>query len=67
MKMPHRCPVCTGLGHVSEGWYLSHPGCGWSGTGVGVEPCRSCVGTGIVWSDDTLLHVPTEGTKGETE
>ena len=54
---PHTCPVCKGRGTVPEGFYKEqHP------MGFVLEPsmtyttlpkrdnCKSCQGTGIVWS-----------------
>jgi len=54
---PHKCPVCAGTGNVTAGFYNStnvidgvlHFTTG----GLGHETCRSCGGTGIVWSPES--------------
>ena len=46
-KQPYMCPVCRGNGIVSEGFYRQTSGM-WASSG-GMETCRSCNGTGIVW------------------
>ncbi len=46
---PHRCPVCNGNGLVSNGFYMQTSG-HWSTSSITHETCRSCNGTGIVWS-----------------
>jgi hypothetical protein len=54
--IPHRCPVCGGLGTVPAGFYtatLEHGALHWSGSSAADrEPCRSC-DQGIVWGPDT--------------
>ncbi len=46
---PHVCPVCDGRGVVPQGFYIV----GWSASLMGdTEQCRSCEGTGIVWSSE---------------
>lgn len=46
---PYRCPVCNGNGIVPCGFYSQTSGV-WSTTSVMPETCRSCNGTGIVWT-----------------
>lgn len=46
---PHICPVCGGNGIVPRGFYSQTSG-QWSTTDVTPECCRSCNGTGFVWS-----------------
>jgi len=46
---PHRCPVCGGNGLVANGFYSSTSG-RWSTTDATPETCRTCMGTGMVWS-----------------
>jgi len=43
---PFKCPVCGGRGKVGCNFY-TNGGCGTSSCD---ETCRSCGGTGIVWS-----------------
>lgn len=45
---PHRCPVCNGAGTVRPGFY-DH-GNPLTMTNAVSEQCRSCFGSGIVWS-----------------
>jgi DnaJ-class molecular chaperone len=47
---PFICPVCGGRGIVREGFYLVMSPASGPTTSVASEPCRSCQGTGIVWS-----------------
>lgn len=49
-QIPHRCPVCEGKGLVPDWFYLVQIGGTPISSGVGNVPCRSCQGTGIVWS-----------------
>jgi len=44
--IPHACPVCKGRRTVPPGFYADSP----AGTGTGEVTCRSCGGTGIIWS-----------------
>jgi DnaJ-class molecular chaperone len=45
---PHKCPICYGRGNVSGGFYN---GAGiYSVSDKTMETCRSCNGTGIIWS-----------------
>ena len=48
MKKPFRCPVCEGRGSVDSNFYLQSA----YGSGLETTPCRSCDGTGIVWSSE---------------
>lgn len=44
-RVPHRCPVCEGRGFLPSGFYA-----GASSASTAPEGCRSCRGTGVVWS-----------------
>lgn len=44
--LPYACPVCVGRGKVPYGFYDF---CGSAGNLYGVERCRSCEGSGVVW------------------
>lgn len=46
---PHKCPVCCGSGRVRLGFY-SIPIGEASGTIPETEKCRTCDGSGVVWS-----------------
>lgn len=46
---PYRCPICGGTGQVPNGFYDQTNG-NWSTSSTIPELCRSCNGTGIVWS-----------------
>ncbi len=48
-KVPHRCPVCYGTGHVDNGFY-NRTTPSWSTGSTEFEPCRSCDATGVVWA-----------------
>lgn len=53
MSAPHLCPVCLGHGIVSSGFFARTADVReWSSTAT-TEPCRPCLGTGILWS----IHV----------
>ena len=47
---PFGCPVCGGRGFGVSGFY-SLIGNTWVTTSTIPETCRSCQGTGVVWSD----------------
>jgi len=44
-KIPHKCPVCAGRGHMPYNFYQDIKAI------ITTDPvnCRSCKGTGIVW------------------
>ena len=42
-KQPYRCLVCNGTRRVAHNFY-THPG-----PGSQDVPCRTCLGTGVVW------------------
>lgn len=43
-RIPHRCPVCDGIGFVPSGFYSP---CGT--TSFSAEQCKTCNGSGVVW------------------
>lgn len=47
-KQPYVCPVCSGRGIVSNGFYNS-TGNVWVTSTTAPEKCRSCGGTGVIW------------------
>ena len=47
--IPHRCPVCAGTGLVPNGFYMQNRDY-YATSSTTPETCRSCNGTGIVWS-----------------
>mgnify|MGYP000558021607 FL=1 len=49
-RKPYRCPVCSGKGLVPNGFY-SCTGNTIISTSTAPEQCKSCKGTGVVWSD----------------
>lgn len=51
-SVPFVCPVCTGNGLVPNGFYLRAGTQGGSTSSLEPETCRSCNGTGIVWSKE---------------
>jgi hypothetical protein len=48
LRQPYRCPVCSGRGLVVAGFYDGQVIS--IGTLLPQEPCRSCLGTGSIWS-----------------
>ena len=46
IRIPYKCPVCYGKGVVTPDFYLH---C--TTTDSACQICKSCNGTGIVWSD----------------
>ena len=48
LTAPHRCPICSGTGNVSNGFYQGTSNY-WSSSSLALETCRSCGGRGIVW------------------
>ena len=49
-KIPHKCPVCIGRGHMPYNFYQDIK------TIVTTDPvkCRSCKGKGIVWETQDI-------------
>ena len=60
-SIPHRCPVCGGNGFVPNGFYIQIMG-SWSTNSTTPETCRSCNGTGILWSNLSVHNIQ----KGES-
>lgn len=63
---PHRCPVCLGRGLMPRGFYDTDMGA--RNSAVGDEPCRTCLGKGLIWEleeSDVIQPQPTE--KGSTQ
>ena len=48
--MWQKCPVCNGTGLVSRPPWVAGDMPGWSSTGTGPYPCRTCGGTGTLWA-----------------
>ena len=48
--MPFMCPVCVGNCIQPAGFYLSTTGQWSESTSANNVPCKSCKGTGVVWS-----------------
>lgn len=51
ISRPFVCPICGGNGLVTNGFYNQTSGY-WSTTCIIPETCRTCNGTGIVWSNN---------------
>lgn len=49
MSEPYKCPVCYGVGQVAEGFY-DRTSPYWTTSNNTFEQCKSCNGTGVVWS-----------------
>lgn len=49
-RQPYRCPVCFGVGRVAAGFYSRVGTNTWTTNTIEPEECRSCGGTGLVWS-----------------
>lgn len=47
---PVKCPVCEGNGLVPAGFYDAPVGTPLTLSSTAPEKCRSCNGTGIIWS-----------------
>jgi len=63
MSTPYRCPVCWGKGLVPPGFYsqrgaeeVSYP----TTSSASSEACRSCGGSGVVWSLPDEIYNPSE-------
>jgi len=50
-KILHTCPVCFGRGFVPNGFYSSIGTDRWLSTSIIPEECRSCNGTGIIFTE----------------
>ena len=55
-RKPHCCPVCNGSQQVHSTLYQ---GLGYT-TSIGMVPCRSCSGTGIVWDIVESDHIEVD-------
>jgi len=58
MKTPHRCPVCNGRGLVPNGFYSAFQ----ATSSTSPEQCKSCYGSGVLWSsdDDTKVEFKSQ-------
>ena len=48
-SIPHKCPVCSGKGKVSAGFYSTTADT-WTTSTTTPESCRACTGSGVIWS-----------------
>ena len=46
-KIPHTCPVCSGIGFVPNGYYRTTSQT-WSSNSTSPDRCKTCNGTGII-------------------
>lgn len=67
MRYPYRCPICDGATKVQTRLYQE----AWEVVSLELVACRSCIGTGVVWSPDDhsvpLFSVPNPSTIEVTE
>ena len=64
--IPHKCPVCDGTGLVSKPPWVAGDQSTWVTTELGPYPCKSCGGTGIIWTFDApVCPEPEEKKPGE--
>ncbi len=54
-RVPYRCPVCVGAGFVNRALYE-----GAASTAASNLTCRSCLGTGLVWGEETSSALERE-------
>jgi DnaJ-class molecular chaperone len=54
VKIPHTCPVCKGHQSVPNGFYRTIGSNNWSTGSTLPETCRTCNGTGVVWSEEEI-------------
>lgn len=54
MSMPYKCPICEGRGLVPNRFYSAIGVDHYVSTNVNPEKCKSCNGTGIVWSNNSI-------------
>ncbi len=57
--LPYCCPVCLGKGLVEAGFYLVAPNQTHTSSSAALEKCKSCSGTGIVWSPEPSTTAET--------
>ncbi len=50
------CPVCCGKCQVPNGFYNPYGTTAYTSTSFGVEMCKSCAGTGVVWSPTNITE-----------
>ena len=53
---PHRCPVCNGQGYVARPPHIAGDQQEWVDTSAGPWPCRACLATGLIWSNQRPLY-----------
>jgi DnaJ-class molecular chaperone len=49
--IPHECPFCHGVGFVNHLPGLAKDVWVWVSSSSGPYECRTCQGTGVVWSE----------------
>jgi hypothetical protein len=57
--IPHKCPVCDGSGLVSRPPYVAGDQREWSSSSCGPWPCKSCVGSGLLWAVPPNIQTQT--------
>ena len=55
-SQPYRCPVCNGTGQVLSTFYQE---VGNTTAAIHSVQCRSCGGSGIVWSPKVTVSIPS--------
>ena len=53
MSIPYKCPICEGRGLVPNSFYSVGVNY-YVSSSVTPEKCKSCNGTGIVWSNNSI-------------
>jgi hypothetical protein len=61
---PHACPICHGAGHVTRPPWVAGDVDHWAGSSAGSYPCRTCGGSGVLWSCDPPAPKPLVTTLG---
>lgn len=59
MAIPHKCPVCEGIGTTSRPPYVAGDQATWYASDCRF-PCRACKGSGIVWEKSEAVFVYNE-------
>ncbi len=60
MKLAFSCPTCHGHGIVSKPPWLAGDQMTWAASSCSCYPCRSCNGSGIVWSEVDYIQQEKE-------
>lgn len=60
-RIPFKCPVCNGAGHLNRPPWVAGDQPTWSGGSNETHPCQACGGRGVLWQKGEVVVLPFVG------